>query len=403
MIVPLFARKYLFSRNSRSVVNIVAGVSLVAVAVPVAAMIVLLSVFNGFESVIGRMRSACDADLTVMPARGAVFAVAQIEKERVRAAAAEVEALSYTLEQGVLMSYEGHRTAARLRGADEDYSLAVPVAGHMVSGEFELQRGEDMDFIVPGLGLARRMGVRTFITDDVTLYALNRRSFSPLLPVEGVSSQRLPVSAVFAIDADTDEGLAYTSLRAAQRLLELEGKASALNIKLRSGSDAQSVARRVAAVAGDDFRVLTREELNASVYRLVHYEKWGVFIIAVLVLVVASLSIVGVLAMLVIEKRRDIETLRTLGADRRLIRAVFVAEGVVICSLGGVAGVAAGVAAVLAQQYFSIITIPAQTLLIEAYPVELHWSDVALTAAAFALTAWVLSQITVRSMLKRQS
>lgn len=403
MITALFARKYLFSRNSRSVVNIIAGVSVGAVAVPVAAMIVLLSVFNGFESVIRGMRSACDADLTVMPARGATFAAEEIDMQRLTEQLPNIEAFSFSLEQGALLEYAGNRMTARVRGVDGCYNDVTDIDSHTAAGLFEMQRGDDVDNIALGMGLARTLGIRSVVIDDVTLYALGHGTFSTLLPVSGISSRTLPVKAVFAVDARTDAELAYTSLRAAQELFGLEGRVSALNIRLKEGSSAEAAARQTALVAGSGFRVLTRDELNASTYRLVRYEKWGVFIIAALVLLVASLSIVGVLAMLVIEKRRDTDTLRIMGADTALLRSIFVAEGVLICSIGGAAGLATGIAAVLAQQYLKIITIPARTLLIDAYPVELHAGDVLLTAALFSLTAWGLSQITVRSMLKRQS
>lgn len=402
MITSLFARRYLFSRNSRSVVNIISAVSIVAVAVPVAAMIILLSVFNGFESVIDRMRSACDADITVLPSRGATFAADSLPKERIRAVSDNIAALSYTLEQGAMLRYGDQRAVAMVRGVDDDFTSVVSLDGHLVSGDMVLQQGDDWDGLSIGLGLGRRLGIRSFITEPMTVYAINRRSFSTLLPVDGVSARTMPAASVFAIDASTDETMAFTSLRAAQSLFNLEGRVSAMNIRLREGSDPDAVRRAVEAVAGDDYRVLTRSELNATTYRLVRHEKQGVFLIAVLVLIVASLSIVGVLSMLVIEKRRDIATLRTLGARKSLVRRIFVTEGMLICSAGGFAGMVLGIAAVVVQSRFKIITIPARALLIDAYPVELRMTDVLLTAAVFLLTAWVLSRITVHSMLKRQ-
>ena len=159
--------------------------------------------------------------------------------------------------------------------------------------------------------------------------------------------------------------------------------------------------QEVGRVAGQEFEVRTRYEMRASFYRIMTYEKWGIFFIALLVLVVASFSIVGSLAMLIVDKRDDIRTLGALGAGRSLVRAVFRAEGLLICGVGAVGGVLLGVGASLAQQYLGFIKIPAETFLIESYPVEFRLPDLLIVIAAFAVVAYVLSTVTVRSMIKK--
>lgn len=398
MIKNLFARRYLFSRNSRSVINIIAGVSIAAVAVPVAAMIILLSVFNGFEGIIRQLRSSFDADLTVSPVRGAAFRIEELPKSMILDVEG-VEAASFVVEQSALAGYRSERTVATVRGVDEDYAKVLPVEDTITTGDFEVSRGET-ERIVLGRGLAYELGIRAFVIDEVTLYAVRRNSFSTLLPVDGFSTLQLPVSALFAIDAETDGNNALVSLRAAQQLFDYPQSATGLLVKVADEGSTDAVKARIERVAGEDFKVTTRDEANASLYRIMRYEKWGIFIIALLVLVIASLSIVGVLVMLIIEKRRDIETLGALGADRTLRRAIFRTEGVLICSLGGVAGVLTGVVLCLIQQHFGIITIPSASLVINVYPVELHLADVVATAAVFALVARTISSITVNSMIK---
>ena len=398
MLARLFARRYLFSRNSRSVINIIAGVSIAAVAVPVAAMIVLLSVFNGFEGVIRQLQSSFDADLAVRPARGAVFTTAELPKTLV-AEVAGVEACSYVIEQGVLAGYRTERAVTTVRGVDEDYARVLPVDRTIVNGEFDVQLGE-LDRIALGQGLAYKLGVRSFVTDDVTLYAVRRNSFSTLLPTDGYSTLSLPVTAIFAIDADTDGSNAIIPLRAAQRLFDYPDRVTSLLVKAVDKNAVEPLKKRIEAVVGEGFSVVTHDEMNASLYRLMRYEKWGIFIIALLVLIIASLSIVGVLVMLIIEKRDDIGTLRALGADRRVLRSIFRTEGVLICSIGGAAGLLAGTVLCMVQQVFEIITIPSASLVITAYPVELHAADVAMTAAVFAAVAWAISSATVNSMIK---
>ena len=436
MLTRLFARRYLFSRNARSVINIISGVSVVAIAVPVGAMIILLSVFNGFESLIRDMRSAYDADLTITPSKGASFIIADMPVDRI-AAVGGVEAYSFAIEQGALLAYGDNRATAIVRGADENYADVVPADETVVSGRFEVQLGEDVDKIVLGQGLAHTLGVRSFVIDDVRIYALRRHSFSTLLPTDGFATVALPVAAIFRLDAETDGRNALTSLRAAQKLFDYPDRATALLVKTDGRRSLAAMKRDVeqaledaakqatqgteqalagdaaqtsgeakqdtAQTTGNAFTVTTRDEKNATMYRIMRYEKWGIFLIATMVLVIASLSIVGALAMLIIEKRRDIAALRAMGADTKLIRAIFTSEGMLISGIGGAAGLALGVVLSLVQQCFGIITIPAETLLVDVYPVELHLADVAVTAATFILVARCISALTVRTMITKDS
>ena len=157
----------------------------------------------------------------------------------------------------------------------------------------------------------------------------------------------------------------------------------------------------MARIAGDDFRLRTRAEMQASLYRIMRYEKWGIFFISLLVLVIASFSIVGALAMLIVEKRDDAATLRALGADTSFLRRLFSAEGALISGAGALLGVVLGVGATLLQQHYGLIRIPAESFLMQSYPVEFRWTDLAAVAVAFTLVAGLITHLTVRSMIKR--
>ena len=166
-------------------------------------------------------------------------------------------------------------------------------------------------------------------------------------------------------------------------------------------SDVARVRREVIRIVGNDFTVRTREEMNATFFRLVTFEKWGVFFISLLVLILASFSVVGTLVMLMIEKRDDVATLRAMGADTRLIRSIFVGEGLLIGSIGALSGAVLGVGFCLVQEYFGIIRIPVDTLLLKSYPVVLRWADLLAVIVAFAGVIVSISQLTVRSVMKR--
>ncbi|WP_346700393.1 FtsX-like permease family protein [uncultured Alistipes sp.] len=398
MLSRFIARRYLFSPHSRSVVNLISGLSVAAVAVPVAAMVILLSVFNGFETLVKSMYSAFDADLTLTPRRGQTFAQSEIDTAALRRIPG-VASFSWTLEQSALLEHGGRQATATVRGVDDSYGEVFDLGDAVTTGEWRVRLG-DLERLVIGQSMAWMLGIRTLADADVTLYAVRRGSFSTLLPMDNYTRRTEPVGGVYVLDLDTERTYVLTSLRLAQSLFESEGRASGLVFRLTPDADVERTREAVSEAAGDSFRVRTRDELRASFYRIMTYEKWGIFFIALLVLVIAAFSVVGALSMLIVEKRRDIATLRALGADTLLLRRIFRTEGLLICGLGAVIGLLLGVTLSLVQQYFGVIEIPAETFLTKSYPVELRLSDLFAVAVTFSLVSLLLADVTVRSMIK---
>ena len=398
MLPQFFARRYLFSPKSRSVVNLISGLSVAAVAMPFAAMIVLLSVFNGFESLVKSMCSAFDADLTVSARQGQTFAADAVDTAALRRIPG-VAAMSFVLEESALLEHGDRQATATVRGVDDAYEAVFPLSDAVAAGEYRVRVG-DLERLVIGQSMAYMLGVRTLADADVGVYAVRRGSFSSLLPFDNYTRRTIPLGGVYTLDLETERTYVLASLRMAQELFSRPGRVSGLVVRLRDGADAVQVRDAVAQQLGGDYRVRTRYELRASFYRIMTYEKWGIFFISLLVLVVASFSVVGSLAMLIVEKRRDIGTLRALGADTTLVRSIFRSEGLLICALGAALGVVLGVGATLLQQHFGLIEIPAETFLTKSYPVEFRPGDLAAVLAAFGAVACVISNITVRSMIK---
>lgn len=399
MLARFFARRYLFSRQSRSVINVIAGVSILSFAMPVAAMIILLSVLNGFGDFAKAMGSAFDAELTVLPRQGQTFPIERLDTAALRQVEG-VEAFSVMLEQQVLLEHDGMQAAATLRGVDPAYDEVFPIAQTIAPGSWSVQHG-DLDRVVLGRDMARTLGIHTVIDQQVAVYVVRRSSFSSLLPVDGYSLRRFDVAGIFSLDLESEQQYALISLRAAQELFDHPGEASALAVHVPDEDDLTQARREVGRIVGDDFKVLTRDEMNATFFRLVAFEKWGVFFISLLVLILASFSVVGTLVMLMIEKRDDVATLRAMGADTRLIRSIFVSEGLFIGSIGALSGAVLGVGLCLIQEYFGIIRIPVDTLLLKSYPVVLRWGDLLAVVVAFAAVIVTVSQLTVRSVMKR--
>lgn len=396
--LPYFiAGRYLRSRKSHSVINIISGVSVAAMATPVAAMVILLSVFNGLEGMVRTLYRAVDADITIRAAEGTVFDVAAVDTAAIRAAEG-VETLSLVLEQGAMAEVGDRRTIVRLRGVERTYEDVVPVAQTIYGGTFAVGV-DDSRSVVLGHRTAQELGMsRQAAGDMVTLYAINRTRFSSLLPVGGYTRRTLPVAGFYSID-DENGDVAYVALDVAQDMFNYEGRASSVAVKLAAGADADAVAERLQRIAGEGMEVLTRERSN-SIYRLMALEKWGVFAVALLVLVVASLTVVGTIVMIMIDKRDDAATLRMMGASRATVRDIFVGEGHLLAGVSLVLGVAAGVGLTLLQQTVGLVRLQTATLMVDIYPVELHAADVLLTAAAYIVVAHVVTRLTVGAMLK---
>lgn len=401
MLPGFVARRYLFSPESRSVVNLISGLSVVAVAMPVAAMIILLSVFNGFETLVRSMCSAFDAELTVSPRQGQTFDMRSLDTAALSRVPG-VGALSFVLEQSALLEHGGRQSTATVRGVDDAYQTVLPLGDAVSAGDSRVRVG-DLERLLIGQSMAWQLGVRSLADADITAYAVRRGSFSSLLPMDNYTRRSVPVGGVWSLDLETERTYVLASLRLAQELFGYPGRASAVLVRLAGGADADQVKRAVGEVLGDDFRVRTRYELRASFYRIMAYEKWGIFFIALLVLVVASFSVVGALAMLIVDKRRDLATLRALGADTGLLRAVFRSEGLMICMLGLGLGLGLGIGASLLQQHLGLIEIPAETFLTKSYPVEFRPADLVVVLASFSAVAFLLTNITVRSMIKQPS
>ena len=394
----LIAGRYVRSPKSHSVINMISAVSIVAMAIPVAAIILLLSIFNGLERMALDNLKSVDSDLSITPREGTTFRVEELPSALLDDLA-DVEQYSFILEQSALAQMGASRAVVQVRGVDEGYTSVVPVAKNILVGEFTT-RAEENDYVVAAHGVMQDLSSlrTTAIGESMQLYAINRTRISTLLPVGGYTRRELPIAGIYSIDED-NRSFVITSLKAAQSLFNYADRASAVEIRLREGASPQRLAEQLQAAVGEHFDVRTREERN-SIYRLMALEKWGVFCIAVLVMIVASLSIVGTLVMVIIDKRDDVRTLRTMGARRDFVRDIFTAEGLLMALLSLVLGLVLGAGLALLQQHFGFVGIDAQTLQVNAYPVEVHLQDILLTVVAYAAVSYIVVKLTVRALMR---
>ena len=394
-----FALKYLTSRKSHSVINVIATVSLLAVVVPVAAMVILLSVFNGFESLVRDLYKVVDADVEVVARKG-IGGLDETLRSKVEMVEG-VEALSFIVERQALLSHRDNRAAVRLRGVDEEYKRVVPIEAYTALGSADVQLGET-DRLMLGEEVVYKLGIYALTGSDIEVYSLGGGQIGAILPTVAMHNEKLSLCGAFVIDRQHDASLALTSKRAASRIFGLEGEADVLLVKVADGASHSRVAEELRKALGEEYKVTLREEKNEGFYAIMRYEKWAIFFVSLLVLVVASLSIIGTVIMLVIEKGDERTTLLSIGADNQFIRGIFVREGLLIAGVGGAIGLIIGVAVTLAQQHFGFVKLPNGNFLVENYPVELQAMDLLVIFVVFVAVALGVSVVATSTMIKKK-
>ena len=393
-----FALKYLTSRKSHSVINVIATVSLVAVVVPVAAMVILLSVFNGFEGLVRDLYKVVDADIEVSAEQGIALDDTQLKSaiEGVEGG----EAISYVVERQAMLSYRGNRVAVTLRGVDSLYRKVIPIEEHLAYGDAMVELG-DFDRLLVAEGVTYELGLYSMVAGDVEVFSLGGGSIGSLLPVVAMNRERMNVCGSFVIDQQHATSFALTSLRAAQRIFNRE-RADKVLVKVAQGASHRDVALSLSQQLGEGYEVTLREDKNESFYAIMRYEKWAIFFVSLLVLIIASLSIIGTVIMLILEKRDEETTLLAIGADKSFIRGIFVREGLLLSGIGGTIGLVLGVTVTLVQQHFGLVKMPNGNFLVENYPVELQVGDLIVIFVVFVAVAFVVSTLATSTMIKRE-
>ncbi len=379
-------------------INIIAGVSLISVATPVAAIVILLSIFNGFGSLVESMNEAVDAELTISASRGGAFSIADVDTARLRTIEG-VEALSVVREQTIMLKYRERETIATLRGVDEDYLQVLPIGDYMRYGEFRTHFGE-LNQIVIGGAIAQKLGVRNPRDATIVLYSLRESRLSAFAPSVSIVTDSVQLAGVYTLDAQSEGRYVYAPRRVANTLAGGDERASSIVIKLREGHKREVLQREVNSALEQGFTTLRREELNAALYDIIKYEKWGIIFISIMVMILASLSLIGVVAMLITEKRHDISTLRALGATRGNLRDIFFLQGMMISKIGVFGGIVVGVVVTLIQQHYGIIKLPVGGFMIDAYPVDLQWGDILGVLFISVSIAALLNYIVTHKMLR---
>ena len=392
--LPLrFAFRYLFARKSYQVINLISGIGVAGMAIGTAALISILSVFNGFHALVSDSLSDAGADLVVRPAAGKVFTPSQ-EAFQWAMDNDEVLRISSCLEEQVFLTYEGRQALARVKGIDEAGEEESPLQTHLVDGKWLLHRG-DLPQAVAGAGLAYTLGLNPrFVTPLEIHYPSRTQAVSLSNPAASLRSASVQTAGVVSVNADLDARLLVVPIEVLRNLLEYPTEVSAVEIWTAPGST-EAIQKELQKRLGADFMVLDRYRQDESIYRMMRYEKLAIYFILVFVVLIIAFNIYSSLKMLMIEKEGDRATLRSLGAPDSLLRRIFLLEGWMVSLLGLCIGLVLGVGLVLLQQRFGLIQMPGN-FVVSAYPVVLKPADLLWTVAGVTLVGWLMALIPSR-------
>lgn len=392
--LPLrIALRYLFSRKSYHVINMISGIGAAGMAIGTAALVVILSVFNGFDSLVSQSLTDAHPDLVIKPAAGKVFrpdSLSWLVEEP------SIVRLSSVLEDQAFLSCDGKQGLVLVKGVDLAAEEESPLKAHMIDGVWQLHRG-DRAMAVAGAGLAAQLGLNPRFLAPLELHYPSRtEAISLANPAASLRSVKLGLAGVLSVSSELDAKLLVVPIGTVRELLGYETEVSALEI-WTAPEQAQALQKALQERLGTHFRVLDRYQQNASVYKMMRYEKLAIFLILIFVVLIIAFNIYSSLRMLVIEKEADIATLRSMGATDSLVRRIFRLEGWLVSLVGIVIGLVLGVALVLLQQQLGLVPMPGN-FIVDAYPVVLRASDLLWTVAGVALIGYLMALLPTRKI-----
>ena len=397
-LASFIAGRYLFARKSHNVINVISAISVVGMAIGTAALTIILSIYNGFDSLVRDMMGNLEPDILITPSKGKVF-VPEGECYDWIYAQESVASMCTVLQEQVFISYDGHQGVAIAKGMDAIAQEESPIRENIRDGKFEFRHGDIPEGVV-GVGLAYKMGINPRFLAPIQLYYPSRtRKLSPSSPSSSIEYINIWPSGLFSINSEIDNSYILLDIDKMRELLEYSGEeVSAVEIRMKDGCETRELKRVIDGISerlGEDFTVSDRFRQNESLYKMMKYEKASIYLILIFVILIIGLNIHASLSMLIIEKREDISTLRAMGAGEKLIRRVFVLEGWFISLLGLAIGLLMGLAFCLLQQRFGLISMPGN-FVIQAYPVVLKASDLLITALSVAILGYLIAALTER-------
>lgn len=404
MNFPFFiARRYVFSKKSTNAINVISAISVVGVAVGTMALVIVLSVFNGFHDLVASFFTNFDPQIELVPKQGKTAPADDPLLDKIRKMP-QVSVSTDVLEDQGLAVYGDRQQMVTVMGVDDNFTQLTNISDILYGdGEFTLQAA-NLFYAIPGIRLAQDMGLGARFEGYLKLYAPVRRGQITDLedPSDGfVVDSLISPGVVFAVNqAKYDRDHVICSIGFARRLFDQDGMLSSLQIRLKPGSDLGAVKQQMREIAGSKYRVLDRFEQQSDTFNIMQIEKVLAYVFLTFILMVACFNIISSLSMLIIDKKADAATLRNLGATDRQIRSIFLFEGRIISAIGAVVGILLGLLLCWLQQEFGLVHMgdSAGSFVVNAYPVSVHYGDVAIVFVTVLLIGWGAAWIPTRKL-----
>ncbi len=378
----------------------ISSVSVAGVAVGTMALVIVLSVFNGLESLVRSIFNTFDPDLKITAAAGKTF-VCDSARLTLLSKVNGVECYSLCVEENALLKYGEKQYIATIKGVDDRYNEVTGIDSSMWDGEFLLRSEQGRPYAIPGIGIANFLGLRVNFITPLNIYVPKRTGDVDLNPESAFIRNYIFPSGIYQVEQEYDSKYVFMPLGFARELLEYKSEVTSLEVKFAAGARETAVQKDVMKIFGKDFIVQNKYEQQEIFYKVMKSERLAIFLILTLILVIASFSIIGSLTMLIIEKERDVEILRSLGADNDLIKKIFIFEGWLISILGAAAGIILGFLICWIQQTFGIIRLRGESLVMDAYPVVMKIKDFLIVPATVLLIGYWAAWYPVRFLSKK--
>ncbi|MDP4222416.1 MAG: FtsX-like permease family protein [Bacteroidota bacterium] len=394
------AKRYLFAKKSRNAINVISSVSVAGVTVGTMALIIVLSVFNGLETLVRSIFNTFDPDLKITAAVGKTF-VPDTPSLRLLSKVKGVECYSECVEENALLKYGEKQYIASIKGVDDNYVRVSGIDSAMWDGEFKLRSEQGRPYAIPGIGIANNLGIRVNFVTPLMIYVPRRTGGTDLNPENAFIRKYIFPSGIYQVEQDFDSKYVFLPIDFARELLEYTDEVSSVEIKFTPGAQEAAVQKEVKKIFGKGFVVQNKFEQQEIFYKVMRSERLAIFFILTLILIIASFSIIGSLTMLIIEKERDIEILKSLGADNILIRKIFIFEGWLISIIGAFAGILLGFVVCWIQQTYGIVRLHSESLIMKAYPVVMQIKDFIIVPLTVLLIGYWAAWYPVRFLTRK--
>ena len=402
---PFFiAKRYILSKKSTNAINIISGISVVGVAIATMALVVVLSVFNGFHDMVASMLTNFDPQLEIVPVKGKTIVCDDPIITKIKSLD-DIEVSTECIEEMAMAVYNDKMMMVTMKGVEDSFSELTHIEDILYGrGDFCLHAGV-LEYGIPGIVIAQQLGTDANWQHYMRIYAPQREGQLDMSdPESGFELDSLAIpGVVFAVgQAKCDKKYVLCSINFARRLFNMQGEMSNLELRIKPKADFDKVKSEIKRIAGDKYQVLDRFEQQADTFRIMQIEKILAYVFLTFILIVACFNIIGSISMLIIDKKNDVETLRYLGANDSQISRIFLYEGRIISSIGAVIGIVLGLLLCLMQQQFGFVKMGnGANYVINAYPVSVHYMDVIVVFITVIIVGWLAVWYPVRYMSRR--